>query len=286
MRDATTDIDGRTVAFADYGPAGATPVLWCHGGPGSRWEPAPLAGAAAEAGLRLVGIDRPGYGGSTPQPGRTIAGWVADALVVAGLLGLDRFATVGVSTGGAYALALAALAPERVLATVLCAAMTDMSCDSCRSTMDQEFTRAVWDATDRDAAMAASAAAHGPNGSRLVERAAQLAPADARLFRDPAWLASMRAEAVPAMFAFGFAGYADDRLADRDGWTGFDPAAVRAPVVVLHGGDDRIVDPSQARHTASLVPGARLQVVEGHGHFSITPLVVPVLAELLAGASR
>ena len=60
---------------------------------------------ASEAGLRIIGIDRPGYGLSAPQPGRTIAGWVPGALAVADYLGIGQFAAVGTSTGGAYALA-------------------------------------------------------------------------------------------------------------------------------------------------------------------------------------
>ncbi len=95
---AITVADGRTVGFYDYGPEGATPVLWAHGGPGSRMEPAAVAPAAAEAGFRIVGIDRPGYGLSTPRPGRSIADWVLDGLAVADHLGIDRFAAVGVST--------------------------------------------------------------------------------------------------------------------------------------------------------------------------------------------
>src|SRR6185437_6876008 len=115
VEDQTIELaGGRTVGFADYGSPGATAVLWCHGGPGSRLEPAYLRRVASEAGLRIIGIDRPGYGLSTPQPGRTIAGWVPEALAVADHLGIGPFAAVGISTGGAYALALAALAPERV----------------------------------------------------------------------------------------------------------------------------------------------------------------------------
>ena len=82
---------GRTVGFADYGIADATAVLWCHGGPGSRLEPAYLRRQASEAGLRIIGIDRPGYDLSTPQPGRTIAGWVPEALAVADHLGIGPF---------------------------------------------------------------------------------------------------------------------------------------------------------------------------------------------------
>ena len=103
-------------------PRARTAVLWCHGGPGSRLEPAALAPAAAEAGLRIIGIDRPGYGLSSPNPERTIADWVPDGLAVADALGIDQFVTVGCSTGGAYALALAALVPARVLGVVACCA--------------------------------------------------------------------------------------------------------------------------------------------------------------------
>src|SRR6185312_16749292 len=58
---------GHTVGFADYGIPDAPAVLWCHGGPGSRLEPAYLRREASEAGLRIIGIDRPGYGLSAPQ---------------------------------------------------------------------------------------------------------------------------------------------------------------------------------------------------------------------------
>src|SRR5262245_66019522 len=107
MREGTIARDGRLVGFADYGPADQVPVVWCHGGPGSRLEPLLLSEAASRAGMRIIGIDRPGYGRSTPQPGRTIGGWVPDALAVVDHLGVDGFMVVGGSTGGAYVLARA-----------------------------------------------------------------------------------------------------------------------------------------------------------------------------------
>ena len=72
-------------------------------------------------------MDRPGYGLSDPQPGRTIVDGVADLLAVADHLDIDTFLTVGVSTGGAYALAAAAIAPSRVRGVVACGAVTDMA---------------------------------------------------------------------------------------------------------------------------------------------------------------
>lgn len=120
VADDTLAIDGREVGFADYRPSDGIPVLWCHGGPDGRLEPARLVDAATAAGLRLIGIDRPGFGMPMPLPGRPIAGWVGDALAVADSIDIERFAAVGESTGGAYPLALAALVPERVLGVVAC----------------------------------------------------------------------------------------------------------------------------------------------------------------------
>lgn len=120
MTDATVVVDGRTVGYADFGPADGRPLVWCHGGPGSRLQPKPAAAALADVGYRPIGIDRPGYGLSEVQVGRTIGGWVGDALAVLDALEVERATFVGVSTGGAYALATAATVPERVDGVVAC----------------------------------------------------------------------------------------------------------------------------------------------------------------------
>lgn len=238
--------------------------------------------AAVGAGLRLIGVDRPGYGRSDPQPGRTIASVVADMLRVADHLGIDRFATVGESTGGAYALALAALAPDRVLALVVCGGMTDMSWAPGRATMSPLHVHAVWDAADRDAAIAAAVAGYGDDGSKMLNGGMNpvLAQLDKELFADPGWMGPTMA-GFRQMFAFGVQGYVDDRIADGPGWIDFDVADVLCPVVVLHGTEDKLVDMIQATHTATIVPGAQLVVVDGHGHFSIEALVLPELVRLL-----
>ncbi len=268
---------------AEFGDPRGTAVLWCHGGPGSRLESMWLDRVAASAGLRIVGVDRPGYGLSEPNPGRSITDVVADMVVVADQLSLGRFVTVGVSTGGAYALALAALAPDRVLGVVACCSMTDMSWAPGRATMSQPHAHAVWDATDRDAAIAAAVEAHGVNGSKMLGGGmdAGLADSDRELFADGDWMAdAMRG--FPAMFTFGLEGYADDRIADGCGWIGFDVTQIRCPVIVLHGTQDRMVDVIHARHTADLVPHAELVLIDGLGHFSIEARIVPEVTRLLA----
>jgi pimeloyl-ACP methyl ester carboxylesterase len=67
--------DGRTVGYAEFGSLDGRSVLWCHGEPGSRLEAEAFAPAATEHGLRIIGIDRPGYGLSSPRPGRSIVDW-------------------------------------------------------------------------------------------------------------------------------------------------------------------------------------------------------------------
>jgi pimeloyl-ACP methyl ester carboxylesterase len=275
-------VDGRSVGFADYGTPGDTAVLWCHGAPGSRLEPAHLQPEAVAAGLRIIGIDRPGYGLSTTQPGRTIAQWVPDALAVADHLGIARFVVVGVSTGGAYALATAALAPDRVLGVVACCSMTDMRWSDGRSTMSKPHTHDVWDAPDRAAALAAAEEAHGEQGAKMLGGGLRdvLPPSDLEMWRDPVWM-SEAMSAFPSMFTHGLEGYTDDRLADGPGWVSFDVGSIRCPVTVLHGGRDPMVDVVHARHTAEMVPGARLVVHDDLGHFSIHREVVPTIAQLL-----
>jgi pimeloyl-ACP methyl ester carboxylesterase len=281
MREGTLTLgDGRSVGFADYGSPGQTGVLYCHGGPGSRLEPQAIAAAASEAGFRIVGIDRPGYGSSTPQPGRTIGGWPHDGLAVADHLGIDRFLAVGASAGGAYA--LAAAAPARALGVVACCALTDMRWAEGKAMMSGEATAGIWKAKDRAAAIRIATDQFGADGTKMMTElnaGPPLPASDLAVFSDPAALAGFAA-AFPVMFAHGPQGYADDRIADGPGWGSFDVAALRCPVIVLHGGSDTIVPVAHAHHTAEIVPGAKLRVIEELGHFSIVGAVIAALADL------
>jgi pimeloyl-ACP methyl ester carboxylesterase len=82
--------------------------------------------------------------------------------------------------------------------------------------------------------------------------------------------------------AYGGAGFADDRLADGPGWGTFDVRAITCPVIVLHGSADRLAPPINAKHTAAIVPGATLQVIDGLGHFSIFTRVVDAVTAALS----
>jgi pimeloyl-ACP methyl ester carboxylesterase len=105
---------GRRLGYAEYGRAGGAVFFYFHGHPGSRLEARFAADAAAAAGVRIIALDRPGYGLSHVQPVRRIVDWPADVERVADALGVDRFSVVGSSGGGPYALACAHALPDRI----------------------------------------------------------------------------------------------------------------------------------------------------------------------------
>jgi pimeloyl-ACP methyl ester carboxylesterase len=105
--------DGRRLGYARWGE-GRHPVIFSfHGGPGSRYMAAGAEHADALS-LQVISLERPGFGLSDPAPDRRITTWPADVVTVADRLGIDRFAVMGVSAGGPYALACAAVVPERL----------------------------------------------------------------------------------------------------------------------------------------------------------------------------
>jgi pimeloyl-ACP methyl ester carboxylesterase len=108
--------DGRTLAVEDSGDPAGRPVLVHTGTPNSRHLYGPNVQDAAARGLRLISYDRPGYGGSSPQPGRTVADCAGDVRTICAELGIDRLATWGISGGGPHVLACAALLPDLVTA--------------------------------------------------------------------------------------------------------------------------------------------------------------------------
>ena len=111
--------DGRRVGCLQVGKADGFPVFHFHGNGSSRLEVMMLADLAAEAGVRLIGLDRPGVGDSDPAPGRTLIDWPQDVAQVADRLHIERFAVEGVSAGGAYALACARWIADRLTGCAL-----------------------------------------------------------------------------------------------------------------------------------------------------------------------
>ena len=115
--------DGRDLELHEAGDPNGLPVVVHHGTPMSGLQYEPHVALAHEQGIRLIGYDRPGSGGSTRAAGRDVAACVADVHAVADALGLEQFASWGISGGGPHVLACAALCDERLTAVASLAAI-------------------------------------------------------------------------------------------------------------------------------------------------------------------
>ncbi|WP_040399900.1 alpha/beta fold hydrolase [Cellulomonas massiliensis] len=263
--------DGRALRAYDSGAAGVPDgpapadaghdlvAVWCHGTPNLGMPPEPLMTVARELRLRWVGYDRPGYGGSDPLPGRTVADAGHDVAAVLDALGAERCLVVGHSGGGPHALAAAAALPDRVAAAVVVSSLAPHDAPG----LDWF---AGMSATGQEVLTAAE---HG-----RAARLAHVERADAEpifVQRDLDALAgpwSWFMDVVEPALAGDPAGAADDDVAYVTPW-GFAPDAVVQPVLVVHGGADLVAPASHARWLAARLPRAELWVEADDGHVSV-----------------
>jgi pimeloyl-ACP methyl ester carboxylesterase len=222
--------DGRTLAYAEWGPADGRPLLHFHGVPDGRfgWGGRP---ACEERGVRLIAVDRPGVGGSDPKPGRSVADWAADVEELAERLGVGRFGVSGHSAGGPYALACAAGLDDRVDAAVLISGVGRL--DQPGFVAPMHTARAWWLASHLPAAMAFAYTA----GGRLSRRtptlatnfiAANFPPVDRAVIKRPDVAARLRFAYLEATRAGGSRGLTDDMRTLLAPWR-FDPTAITCP---------------------------------------------------------
>jgi pimeloyl-ACP methyl ester carboxylesterase len=271
--------DGRGVVVHE---AGATPadarltVVWHHGSPQSGGLYEPLIGESARRGIRMVSFGRASYGGSSPNPGRDVASVGRDVVAVADALGLTGFAVMGASGGGPHALACAAAMPSRVRAVATFASVAPFT------------TRFDWFAGMQSPGALRAAR----NGRDARARFAESDEFDPQQFVERDWAAlsgawqglgqDARAEGLK-----GPAGLIDDDVALAAPW-GFDLAAVRQPVLLVHGGADRVIPLSHGRWLLGLLPNAELWERPRDGHVSVLEALPVALDWLLevAGATR
>ena len=265
--------DGRSLDVLDWGGDGLA-VLYHSGTPGGAvpW-PAGIE-AARRLGLRWVTYSRPGYGSSTPKPGRTVADAAADSATVLDALGIGDFVSLGWSGGGPHALACAALLPDRCLgvATIAGAAPSDETDLDFLAGMAEdnveEFTLA---SQGRDVLAPALQEMAEPyrrvTGEEIVEAmGGLLSEPDLAALKGPLadYIAAMAREAVRV----GIDGWVEDDLAFGAPWA-FDLAAVTVPVAVWQGREDLMVPPGHGEWLAAHVPGARPHLLPGVGHVSL-----------------
>jgi pimeloyl-ACP methyl ester carboxylesterase len=272
--------DGRVLAVEEAGDPNGRPILVHEGTPNSRHLYPPAAIDAAARGLRLISYDRPGYGGSTPQPGRSVADCAADVRAICAELGISRLAMWGISGGGPHVLACAALLPDLVTAAASLASlapldadgldwfagMGELNADDTRLFLrDREAARAKLDA-DREQVLGASAA-------ELVKGLQTLlSPTDAAALNDG--LADFLVYCDREGLAPGNEGWWDDGVAHSTPW-GFELSAISVPVLLMHGRQDQFVPFGHGQWLAERIPGVEARLFDHDGHLTLLTNRVP-----------
>jgi pimeloyl-ACP methyl ester carboxylesterase len=277
--------DGRSLAYAEWGTSSGPPVLLFHGGPGSRLF-CPDYEATMSSGVRLITIDRPGFGGSDPHPGRTLLGWADDVAGLADALHLDRFAVIGFSSGGPHALVCAVALEERVN-FVGTAAGAGASFDEAPHLYDDEDTALALIARedlDRAAVIAMSdewvnTMAQAPES--LFQE--DLTPeGDMWLFSDGETLEEFE-EVIRVGMRQGPIGLAWDDIALDAPW-GFKLENIRLPTNIWHGEQDLLESSEAVDFAAERIANCTVTTWPQDGHLGVMTHWSDVLAAAISGA--
>jgi pimeloyl-ACP methyl ester carboxylesterase len=259
--------DGRTLAVEDAGDRDGRPVLVHVGTPGGRrlYGPRTLADAERRQ-LRLISYDRPGYGGSTPQPGRSTADCAGDVRVICEALGIERVAMWGHSGGGPHVLACAALLPDLVPAVASLASLAPYDAEGL-DWLAGFSESALEEVRLMQSDEAAARALFQEEQEKLLGAPPEQVAVDIQVYAPDADLALLTDEAITLQqsLAPGIEGSWDDCVSQLTPW-GFDVAQISVPVLLLHGGQDRAVPVSHGQWLASHIPGVEARFFEDEGH--------------------
>ncbi|WP_225732229.1 MULTISPECIES: alpha/beta fold hydrolase [unclassified Nocardia] len=278
-------LEGVTVGGMECGDRDGYPVVASHGAPGSHVEAVAFAhDAAREVGVRLIAIDRPGMGMSEFSPRRRILDWADTVTAIADDFELDKFAVLGASGGGPYALACAYRLPDRVNRAVIVSSPAPLD-DQVESRGAGGVKRASglmilrrFPFLARPVAARMAQVVRKPRG--LAAMIARMSPADRDRLAGDEELRNQIADNVHTAFAHGSRGVAADfQVLFARPW-GFDPADIVVPVRIWHGEADGNVPVADAERLAEAVPDSQLEIVCGAGHLLFVDHATTILRSI------
>jgi pimeloyl-ACP methyl ester carboxylesterase len=283
--------DGRRLSFAEFGTPRGAAIIWMHGTPGARRQiPVEARVYAAEHDLRIIGIDRPGIGTSTPHLYANVLDWTGDLERLADVLAVDTMRVIGLSGGGPYALAAGAALPDRVHGVgVLGGVAPTKGPDAIRGGLIELAPYAApllaLTRVPLGYALAVGIRMIRPLAGPAIDAYAAVQPrGDKELLARPEFRAMFLDDLLNgARFHVG-APLSDIILFTRP-W-GFEAADVTVPVRWWHGDSDHIVPYAHGVHLAARLPDCRFETIAGESHLGGMGVATEVLEELMALGPR
>jgi pimeloyl-ACP methyl ester carboxylesterase len=263
--------DGRLLGYAEFGDPSGVPLLFCHGWGDSRLTRHPDDACTAASGIRLITIDRPGFGRSDFQPRRTLLDWPVDIVQLADTLKLERFALLGHSGGGPHALACAVAIPDRLSAVGIACGFAPMDRPDALEGMSRQmqqgvglFRRMPWMARLLFASLPGQ---YRRNPEKAFEQqfGHGLPEADRAVLSRPDVHANVLAGAVEALRG-GARGLAHEAPLFLGRPWGFRPEDIRTSAWLWYGDADSIVPVQMGHYLAQAIPQSQLTIYPGEGH--------------------
>ena len=283
--------DDRRLSFAEYGSPRGEALVWMHGTPGARRQIPLEARALAEArGLRIIGVDRPGIGSSTPYLYPNVLDWAGDLELLLDALAVDTVRVIGLSGGGPYALAAGAALPDRVHGIGILGGVAP-TCGpdapdggvvqlACRLSPLLRTAR-----VPLGVALTAAIRLVKPlAGPGLDLYAMVQPPGDKNLLARPEFKAMFLDDLLNGS-RFQTSAPLNDLVLFTQDW-GFEIAEVSVPVRWWHGDEDHIVPHLHGRHVVDRLPDATLTTVDGESHLGGLGITEEVIGTLMSLGPR
>jgi pimeloyl-ACP methyl ester carboxylesterase len=280
LNQCITLSDGRTLGFAEYGDLSGRPVLFFPGTPSGRLFHHPDESIALSLGARIITIDRPGFGLSDFQPGRSLLDWPADVVQLVDALGIHRFSVVGISGGGPYVAACVFEIPQRLATACIVSGVGPLDWPGATAGLP------------RARRLGAALATHTPrlvrpflwlasNPRRNAERffdqiSAQSAPVDREILARPE-VREMLIENWVESNRRGLRGYAQEAVIFCRPW-GFPLGDLTMQVQLWQGTADAVTPSNIVRRVKQAIPDCQARFLRDEGHF----LLFDHWAEILA----
>ncbi len=276
----------RRLSFAEYGSVHGPAIVWMHGTPGARRQiPLEARAIAEKEGLRIIGVDRPGIGSSSPYLYPNVLDWAQDLEIMLDTLGVDTVRLIGLSGGGPYALAAGVAMPDRVHGVgVLGGLAPTQGVDAVDGGIIQLAVRlapllSIARVPLGIALTQAIRLVRPLAGPGLDLYAAVQPPGDKNLLARPEFKAMFLDDLLNGSRFQTSAPLNDLVLFTRD-W-GFSAADVSVPVRWWHGDADHIVPFAHGQHMVDRLPDATMSVIDGESHLGGLGIAERVITTLM-----